>query len=516
MIRILQNEEMRQADEYTIRILNVPSLELMERAGAALADVAEKLSKKGKIVCVCGGGNNGGDGFVCARKLKEKGYEVSVMCIAEKFSGDCAENRARWEKTGGKIEKEIPNDCALIVDCLFGTGFKGALKERETTLVQQIQTLQKQGTKVLSADIPSGISGKNGLKCGEAVYADQTVCIGEVKVGNVFADGLDHSGKMVVADIGISLPKPHSDYAYALDGADVAKRLPTRCRNSHKGTYGRAAIVAGSMEYTGAAYLSAAACLRSGCGYTTLFVPAKILPYYVLRVPEILLKPLCEGDCCAFNEEKFAALLGFDSIAYGMGMGISEDVAKGAKYLLENFTGRLILDADGIDSLAAYERDGLAEILKNKKCDVLLTPHTKEFARLSGESVEEILDSPLTKPRVFSEKYGVCVLLKNASSVITDGKRIVVNTTGNSGLAKGGSGDVLSGLIAGLCARGCSAFDGGCIGAYLLGKTAEIAAKTIGEEALIASDILAKLGEAFLWVKNSAVSEDTNENGREE
>ena len=289
-----------------------------------------------------------------------------------------------------------------------------------------------------------------------------------------------------------------------LDSSSVFSRIPKRKRDSHKGDYGRAAIVAGSLEYTGAAYLATAACLRAGAGYTTLCVPKEILPYYILKAPEALLKSTNEGSRYAFNESFMQELLSYDSVAYGMGMGVSADVQKGAAYLLKNYTGKLILDADGLNSLATLEEKEREELFVDAKCDVLLTPHVKEFSRLAGVPVQEILQDTAKAAQAFAQKCGVSVLLKGARSVITDGARVAVNTAGCSGQAKGGSGDVLSGVIAGLCAMGGAAFDGGCAGAYIAGKAAEIACENTGEYSLTATDVIHALGKAFLFVAENA------------
>lgn len=290
--------------------------------------------------------------------------------------------------------------------------------------------------------------------------------------------------------------------------ADIRNLLPRRKRDSHKGTYGKAAIVAGSLKYTGAAYLSAAACLRSGVGYTSLFLPEGILPYYVLKLPEALLSPICKGECFVL-EERFEKLLSYDSIAYGMGMGVSKEVAEGVTYLLRYYNGKLILDADGLNSLSAYKKSEFSELFKNKRCDVICTPHVKEFSRLTDCSVDEIQEDPFTICRAFSKKYKVNLYLKNALSLLCGEGRTLVIATGNSGQAKAGSGDVLSGLIAGLCASGLSAFDAGTVGGYLAGKAAELAVKDFGEYSLTATDLISYLGKAFLFV-----SENTDEGGR--
>lgn len=500
---ILDNAQMREADRFTIESLKVPSLLLMERAGAALAEEADRMCpESGDVAVVCGGGNNGGDGFVCARILLQKGRDVSVICAAEKFTAECRKNKEEFEKLGGDVCSVFPRKrFALVVDCLFGTGFKGELDGKNGAAADFINSA---GMKVLSADIPSGVSGDNGIAAKRAVKADKTLCIGEYKAGVFLADGMDHSGKILRADIGIALPhldKADSPYAFLIGREEVSRLLPERKRNSHKGTYGKAAIVAGSLKYAGAAYLSAAAALQSGAGYTSLFVPQGILPFYVLKLPELLLLPLNEGDRVAFTEKEFEKLLAYDSIAFGMGTEISDSVFQGVKYLLKNYKGRLILDADALNSLSKYGKGNFEEIFCDKKCDVLLTPHIKEFSRLTGESAEKILERGTAAPKEFAEKYGVTVLLKGAASVITDGRRTAVNTAGSPGQAKGGSGDVLSGLIAGLCAGGISAFDAGISGAYLAGKAAEFAAAELGEYSMTASDEIAFLSEAFLSLK---------------
>ena len=281
------------------------------------------------------------------------------------------------------------------------------------------------------------------------------------------------------------------------------KMLPSRKRNSHKGTYGKAAIVAGGEKYTGAAYLSTAACLRSGAGYTALFTPKGVLSYYVLKAPEALLIPSNDGGMFEFNKETFDSLLSYDAIAYGMGMGASEEVFKGAEYLLKEYKGKLILDADALNALALH-REAIDELFANKKCEVVLTPHLGEFSRLTGKSVEDISKDGIFVAQSFAKKLGASILLKNAVSVITDGDRVAMNATGNSGQAKGGSGDVLSGVIAGLCASGAGVFDGAACGAYLVGNAAEIAAREIGEYSLLATDVIARLGKAFLGITENA------------
>lgn len=281
--------------------------------------------------------------------------------------------------------------------------------------------------------------------------------------------------------------------------ADVARLLPQRKRDTHKGCYGRAAIVAGSEEFLGVPVLATAACLRSGAGYTYLFTPIKEHSMYALKLPEAIIARL--------DLQAKELLLSFDALAIGMGMCASEETAVLAEWLVRNFTGRLVLDADALNALAAFRFGVLAEIFANKKCDVVMTPHGKEFSRLTGESVQSILKNPTELAKRYAKAWGVTVLLKNAYTTITDGARVAVNTTGTAGQAKGGSGDLLSGLIAGLCAQGLSAYEGGTAGAYLAGRAAELATEEYGEYSLLASDTIEKLGKAFLELR---IAENTD------
>ena len=493
---VLTNRQMREADEYTIKEKGVPSLLLMERAGVALADEAELIMPQGKITCVCGGGNNGGDGFVCARVLKNRGREVDVVFFAEKQSFDCGVNMEKWMAIGGKISKELKKDCALVVDCLYGTGFKGALMGADMDIALWINERKKSGLKVLCADMPSGLNGENGRAEGVVVQADVTLCIGEIKLGALLNDGLDFAGEIKCVDIGISLPS--SNYARWIGEREAKALLPKRKRNSHKGSYGKVAIVGGSDKYVGAPYLSASSALRAGTGYVVLFAPKSLLPYYYLKSPEMLIKSIGDGDRYVFNEENMRTLLGYDAIAYGMGMDVTEEVAKGATWLLENYEGKLVLDADGLNALSYYEKTGYVQALKNAKCDVILTPHCKEFSRLIGVEVGQVLNESLSLVKEFSRSLGVSILLKNATTIICDGENTALNTRGCSGLAKAGSGDVLSGIIASLCAQGTSTYDGGVLGAYLLGRSAELVKEDLGGYSLTATDVILYLGRAFL------------------
>ena len=512
MIAVKPNQ-IEKIDAYAERI-GISVSTLMTRAGEAVANAASTLMQEkpdARILILCGGGNNGGDGFVCARYLLESGYNITVFCNAEKLSAETEENQKKYLALGGCVVKEFPSEpVSLLVDCFLGTGFKGELKESAAKIIERINEEKQKGAYVLSADIPSGINGDNGL--GEvAVFADETLCIGEEKIGVRLFDGLDCVGKISTLDIGIkALETDKRAYLTLLEKEDVKKLLPKRKRNSHKGCYGKVGIVAGSVQYTGAAYLALRAALKSGVGYTALFTPKDIAEKYMLKEPESLIIPLNGGGMVEFNEDDFKKMLSYDAICYGMGLGISESVCQGLTYLLKNYQGKLIIDADGLNSLAKYSS---VDILKEKKCDVLLTPHLKEFSRLSSLALDEIKSSPVVLAKEFSKKYDVNLLLKGASTIITNGEKAYLNVTGTSAQARGGSGDVLSGIIGGLCAQGLGLLDGACLGCYLVGVAAEFATEKFTEYAALPSDFIDCFELAFKKVLS--IPENSNQYGGE-
>ena len=477
-------KEMREADRAAIEG-GTPSLALMERAGHALAEVVraamERLSVS-DVLFVCGGGNNGGDGFVAARILLERGLDAAVLCLAEKFSPDCAAEKARFQ---GEILGVIPRRrYALVVDCILGTGLTRAPEGAAKRLIEFCGS----ASYVISADLPSGLS-ENGIALAPCVRADETVSMGLMKNCLLMADGPDVSGRMTVADIGIP---PVSCGAELWEDADAAALFPKRRSNTHKGAFGRACLFAAEAQYTGAVFLAAGACLRSGAGYTELIADEPLYSAAVGKLPACVLRRFeaLDGD-----------ILSSDCIALGMGAGVSERLYAQIAELMEAYTGTLVIDADGLNTLAKYG----VEVLKEKTCRVILTPHPKEFARLSGKSVGEVLSSAAEASKAFAKEYGVVVVLKNNRTLITDGERLAINRTGTPALAKGGSGDVLTGLLAGTCARGIPPYEAACAASYLFGRAGEIAAQQLGEYSVTAEDVISCFGKAVLSISTKNI-----------
>ncbi len=494
MQAVLTCAQMRAADKYTIQTLGTPSQELMERAGSAIAEEAEKilrLKNLHSVLAVCGGGNNGGDGWCVARLLAERGYRTAVYTLTDKFSSDCALQK---EKYRGLVYTQFPEESFdMIVDAVFGTGFHGA---PEGVFLDAIEKINRSGAFVLSADIPSGLNGDTGTYFS-CVKADCTVTIGELKGGLLLADGADVCGRILRKDIGITLAERAQ--AGRSEAKDFLRLFPPKKQNTNKGSFGKAVIIGGSVQYSGAPLLSVSAALRCGCGYTELILPQELFCYCVGKLPEIILTaaPSQEGMFSYDAEFLREKIKGADCIAIGMGCGVSRSLYDMIAFLLSEYRGTLLIDADGINSLAKFG----ADVLREKGCRVILTPHPKEFSRLSGEDFTQVLQNGAQLAKKFAAEYGVLIVLKGHTSVITNGKFTIFNTEGTPALAKGGSGDVLSGIVASIAARGVNAMDAAACGAFLLGRAGRMAEEKLGEYSVTPSDVIQNLPAAILSLK---------------
>ncbi len=463
MQQYLTNAQMREAEKSS-EDFGIPSEVLMKRAGRALADeVQEAAARLGvkDVLFVCGTGNNGGDGYVAARELLSRGLEVSVFSFFGELSAGCRREKKRFT---GKTVRSVSG--RLIVDCIFGTGLNRKLQGEFASVVKKINS---GGAYVISADIPSGINGDNGLVMGAAVKADLTVAFGYPKIGCVIGDGIDYSGKLTVKDIGIAAAE---GCAYAPGEQDISGFFKERLRNTNKGDYGKACIVAGSERFPGAAVLAVSAALRSGCGYVSAVVPEKLKYALAVGYPQCIY-----GDSPALDSE---------ALAVGMGLGCSTETYERVCALLKSYKGKLIIDADGLNSLAQYGLDPL----KNTRAKVLITPHIGEMCRLCALSKEEVLADPVGIAQKFAAEYNVTVHLKSSVSATCDGKRAALSLNGTSSLARAGSGDMLSGLICGTAARGLSLFDAAVCSRYVLGASAEKCSEECGDYCVTADDII--------------------------
>ncbi len=474
MERILTSEQMRFADNYTIEKLGVSSEILVARAGEAVADEILKRFFGGRVLVCVGKGNNGADGKVIAQILSAKhGFAVSVFNIATGFF------------------KMFEKKHDIIVDCILGTGINREVDGKYKTAIEKIN---ESGAYVVACDISSGLNADTGKVMGVAVKANLTVAIQEYKLGHFLGQGISYSGEVVAKDIGISIWG--DEYVKRLNNDSVKKYFPKRDRNVHKGCFGKTVIIGGSKRFSGSALLSynALTSLKMGVGYSTLVVPQIIFNSLVGINPECIINAIPDdGENIIFNSKVLDEYLNADCIVIGMGAGVADGVYQSIKYLLENYTKTLVIDADGLNSISKFGK----EILKNKKCRVVITPHVMEFARLIDKDKSYVINNFIESAKSFASEYEITVVLKDAVSVITDGEETFINTTGCSGMAKAGSGDVLSGVLSGILTR-CEDLAEGCAaGCYIFGKAGEYAQKEQNEYTMTATDIISTLSTAI-------------------
>ncbi len=335
------------------------------------------------------------------------------------------------------------------------------------------------GGYVISCDLPSGLS-ENGMAYSPCVFADETLSIGCMKNALLLNEGADRAGKVSVADIGVDYGKGGAE---VWEDEDVKAFFPKKHSNVNKGMFGKACIVTSGARM-GAAMLAASASLRSGAGYTMLRVPERLCVTAATALPSCIVE-----DFNALDDGMFSS----DSLAIGMGSGVSKGLYSIVTQLLNGYRGTLILDADALSALSEF---GLKP-LEHKSCEVVLTPHPKEFARLCGLSVKDVLENALAISQKFAQQYGVTLVFKNNRTVITNGVRTAINSTGSPALAKCGSGDVLAGFLAGTCARGLSTFDAACVSCYMFGRAGELAEEEFGQYSPTSTDVVASLPRAI-------------------
>ncbi len=492
MRQALTPAQMRAMEDRMMKDCHIPGLVLMEHAAAGVAKtVLGLLPEGGRVMSLCGGGNNGGDGLSALRQLHTLGVPAQgVLLVPPKsLKGDALLQYEMAKACGIPIldasdGEESPLKADVLVDALFGTGLSRAV---EGVFAHAIGRMNASGIPVVSVDIPSGIDGETGQVLGVAVRAHVTVTFQHRKLGHLLFPGRTYAGEVVEVPIGPALQIPEA--AFVLEESDVRRLLPARPQDSHKGKNGRALLVAGSKHYAGAALLAANAALRGGCGLLHVAVPKGIQPSFA-QCPGAICHPVGGGEDWTIDAAQEAPELieKADVLAIGPGLGGGEGIAPLLKELLQT-KKPLVIDADGLNTLAKHRE--LFSLLHNQ---VILTPHPVEMARLIEGEAEPIVKMPVDTARRAAESWGCTVILKGATSVISDGRRTCLNTTGNAGLAKGGSGDVLTGITLSLLAQGLIAYDAACAGAYLLGSTAEKAYALLQTRMLSATDVIAALG----------------------
>ena len=508
---VVTPQEMRKLDECAISREGIPGLELMERAGESIAQCVKEHLHKCKVAVICGRGNNGGDGFVSARYLKKWGYETEVFIAGDvsKLKGDAKTNFERLESGMVKwTECSQPpelKDFDVIIDALVGTGFKG---KPMGILAGFITAINKSGAYIVAADIPSGVEGETGQVFeGVAVRADITNTFGLPKLGLFLWPGRGYVGNLRVIDIGIPVScVDESKIIYETNEHSLlAKLLPERPGDGHKGTFGRGVIVSGGLSYTGAPTLVCNSFFRSGAGYCILVCPRSLYPILSSKLTETVIRPVSEvRKKQVISLRALGQILDWarnaDSIVVGPGLGrYRETIEMVQRLVIKPGLPPMLIDGDGLYALAGKE-----EIFDQITAPFVITPHIGELSRLLGKSKDIVNAQKITEAKNWAEYFGGVLVIKGNPTIIVSPEypRIVLNTTGNNGMAKAGSGDVLSGLIGGFLAQGLAPFDAARISVYIHGLAGDIAAEVVGIRSLIPTDIIEHIPEAINRLEN--------------
>ena len=496
MIKVVSNENMRMSDAYTIKT-TTSSKELMYKAGYEIFKNVEWISP---IAIVCGSGNNAGDGYVLAKLLHDANYECTIFLTSDKFSEDGLYYFNKCKKENIKVQKinkeTTFSNFNMIVDCILGTGFKGQLNEELNSVVRLINNSNK---TVISVDINSGLNGDSGLAIN-CVHSALTISIGYYKSGHFLNQAKDVMKEKINREIGIKLV---NEPYYLLEAKDLKEIFSKRKNYSNKSTYAYVALIGGSINYSGAIRLAsmANACMRSGAGVVSVAVPKSLVQFVIPASLESTIMPMEEVDGhIKFNKELIDDIIKkYKVIAFGMGITNAYDTKEIIKYILENYEHTLLIDADGLNALSILDD----YYLKNKKCNVVLTPHMMEFSRLTKLSIEEINVNPIKYAKEYASKYKVTLLLKGPSTIITDGNNVYIVDRGCPGMATAGSGDVLSGIISGILGYNHqNILLAVAAGAYVNGLAGELAQEEYGDISMIASDTVNHIYKAIKQIKD--------------
>lgn len=479
MTRVLKAKEMKNCDEYTIKVKGVPSSALMQKAAEA---VAEEIEKSGfdtsSVLVLCGGGNNGGDGFTLASILaQDSGKLTSTYFVGndDQMTGECAKRRRTC--IARPMAEFSLDGVTLIVDAIYGIGFRGVPDEKTAKIINMVNESK---IPVVSIDLPSGVEADTGSVNSVAIKATLTVAIAALKRGHLLCPGKTHSGRTVVRDIGIGFEVLHDDAlsVYTQDDFKMSSRDP----DANKGTYGKLLVVAGSPCMAGAAYLSALAAYRTGAGLVHIFTHEDNRVILQTLIPEAIMTTYKSSEDPEFILSE--AITHSDAVLVGPGLSTSKQAHKILKTVLKCAPEKLVIDADGLNLISK------SYVLRSKIPEsAILTPHLGEMSRLTGAAIGEIkAEKPEFSAKLAAELGCICVL-KDSVTAVSDGKECYLNQTGNSGMAKAGSGDVLAGIISALLAQGIPPLHCAKLGVFLHGKAGDKAVETRSEHSLLARDI---------------------------
>lgn len=499
----VDSKEMKKIDDYTVEVIKIPALILMERAAMEVALVMKgRIQKTDRILAVCGPGNNGGDGIAAGRILSIQGYQVAILFIGDEKAAT-AQTKAQLEiarNLGITIDNNKLPEYNIIIDSIFGIGLN-----RPVTGIQEkiINEINSKDNLVFSIDIPSGISADNGKVMNVAVKANYTITFGHQKRGLLLYPGAMYAGEVIVADIGfpeIATLKAEPD-AFYYDAQDL-KRLPVRKNNSHKGTFGKVLVIAGSTGMSGAAYLSAKAAYKTGAGLVKVLTAADNRVILQTSLPEALYEAYDRDGRDQGNwESAIAETLQWASvIVIGPGLGQSDMAKDLMDFVVREAKVPVIIDADGLNILSknldglGNEVDSRLDYLSNmRKEPTILTPHLMELSRLMGIPIADITNNMIDTADQCSYNNKLIYAMKDARTLVVHRGSKYINTSGNNGMATGGSGDVLTGIIAAFIAQGLEPYEATCLAVYIHGLAGDYAAKEKGTYSLMAGDIVTSI-----------------------
>ena len=491
MIYLPTGEQMRRADLYTIEEIGVPSMVLMERAALEVVRCMEEEQLDfRKVLVICGSGNNGGDGYAIARLLHLKGHDVTIF-----FAGN-SQKRSEENAQQAKIAAhyEIPvitnlgtEEYSVIIDALFGTGLK-----REVTghYREVLCSVKQMAGKKVAVDLPSGIHDTTGARMGIAFCADLTVAIAFPKRGLFLQEGNVCAGKILTGDIGISSETfSEGTVTFGYEKQDLFLGFPKRKKNSHKGSYGKVLMIAGSKGMSGAAYLSAKAAYAVGAGLVQIYTHEENRVILQQLLPEAIITTYD-----TFDSEQLEKLIQWaDLIGIGCGLGKSDTAERVMQYTLKRALVPCVVDADGINILSKH-----MEWIEETNALIVLTPHMKEMSRMLQCSVKELIEQRMEKLHAFVERYKVVCVLKDARTLVAkEHQNTYLNLSGNAAMAKAGSGDVLAGVIVGILAQQCEPYTSACLGVFLHGLAGDMARDKKGAYSVLASDLVAEISSVL-------------------
>lgn len=511
-MKLVTAAQMREMDRKTIEEFGLPGIVLMENAGRAVADAAWGLlpDDAGRVLIIAGKGNNGGDGFVAARHLNARGVEVAVLllCPADELTGDAAINCGYAQKIGLTVLEE-PDDETLVgaieladvvVDAILGTGIAGDVHGRARDVVEMLEYAV---APIVAVDIPSGVQSDTGEVLGAAVEAHTTVTFALAKTGLVQYPGKAHVGEMCVADIGIPpaiLDDPEIE-TYYTEASDCQAMLPYRAPDANKGDAGRVLVIGGAPGLTGAPSMTGYAAARAGGGLVTVGIPAPLNVIVASKLTEVMTLPLPADEEGTLSLETLELLLEWaekvDAVALGPGLSLRGEVPELVEALTEQIEKPLIIDADALNALAVN-----LDVLRNRQYPTIITPHPGELSRLTDMPIPAIQADRLRAARETAEDLNCVVVLKGAGTVVAEPNgEVWINPSSNPGMASGGMGDVLTGIIAALAAGGADLMSAAVAGVYLHGLAGDIAAEEMGPRGFLAMDVADRLPAAYkkLW-----------------